>query len=82
MIQGSYIRLDIWPLGRVERRKTPVKVGTQVERSHVVTIRKTSRDPKTDKVVYETVESIDVYEATDSEVKEAVLRGLNTAAKK
>lgn len=81
MIQGSYIRLDIWPLGRVERRKT-VKVGTQVERSHVVSIRKTSRDAKTDKVVYETVESIDVYEATDAEVKEAVLRGLNTAAKK
>jgi hypothetical protein len=65
-----------------ERRKHTVRLGKPDAKKHIVIIKTAERDPKTGKIVYGTVESIDVYESNDAEVKEAVVRGLNSAVKK
>jgi len=51
------------------------------DNKHIVSIKRASRDTKTGKIVYETVESIDVFESNDDEVKNAVLSGLKSATK-
>jgi hypothetical protein len=76
-----------------ERRKIKVRLAKPDDKKHIVIIKQAYRDskekdkdgkpnPSFGKMVYETVDSIDVFESNDAEVKEAVLRGLAAAAKK
>jgi hypothetical protein len=65
-----------------ERRKNRVRLAKPDDNKIAVTIRTVTRDTKTGKFKYETVETYDVFEATPAEVKEAVIRGLNAAVKK
>jgi len=58
-----------------------VRIGKDDAKKHIVKIVTSQRD-KDGKIKYETVETWDVHDATDNEVKEAVLRGLTTAQKK
>lgn len=48
----------------------------------IVSIKQASRDPKTEKITYKTVESFDVYEAKPEEVRKVVVDALNSASKK
>lgn len=59
-----------------------MRLGRDDAKKHIVTIKTSQRDQKTGKIVYDTVESFDVHESNDAEVKEAVLRGLTAAAAK
>lgn len=73
-----------------------MRIGQQSDDKIVVIIKTAARDMREkvekdgklvtnkqfEKIVYETVESIDVYDAKPAEVKEAVLRGLSAAAGK
>jgi hypothetical protein len=89
MIAGRYTRIDFRVFHK-EKRKTKVKIGTpqsetkfKVEKIVVqVKTAGTGIEGKMKgKTVYQTFNSIDVIEATPSEVYAAILRGLEMAAK-
>jgi len=59
-----------------------IKVKERDNRETIVENGKTVKNEHFGKYVYETVDTIEVFEATGAEVKEAVLRGIAAAAKK
>lgn len=63
-------------------RRTAVRLGKTDDNKVIVTIKVASRDPKTDKITYKTVESFDVYEAKPEEVRRVVVDSLSAASKK
>lgn len=64
-----------------EGRKN-VRIGKPEDDRVIVTLKKATRDPKTEKIKYETLESFDVYDATPAEVKSVVVNALQKAATK
>jgi hypothetical protein len=77
------------------KENNSVRIGAQSDEKIVVVIKTAARDlrekvedkngklvtnKRFDKIAYETVESIDVFDAKPAEVKEAVIRGLSAAA--
>jgi hypothetical protein len=66
----------------IRERSKQVRLGKDEAKKHIIKIITSQRDPKTEKIVYDTIESFDVFDATDAEVKEAVVRGISGAAKK
>jgi hypothetical protein len=82
MQHGDYERLDFRRIRFVrERSYDKMRLARPDAKKHVVTIKTATRDEKTGKMTYVTVESIDVFESNDNEVKNAVMAGLNNAAK-
>lgn len=75
-----YIYRTLW-FCRGERRKA-VRLAKPDDNKIIVTIKQASRDPKTEKITYKTVESFDVYEAKPDEVKKVVVDALQSASKK
>jgi hypothetical protein len=85
--------LQLWWLQ--EGRKKPVRLA-QESKSVQLTIKtkqrdtrekvtengKTTDNPRYNKFYYETFETVEIFDATPAEVKEAVIRGISAAAKK
>lgn len=63
-------------------RRTIVRLAKPDDNKIIVSIKQASRDPKTEKITYKTVESFDVYEAKPEEVRKVVVDALNSASKK
>lgn len=63
-------------------RRTQVRLAKPDDNKVIVSIKSASRDPKTEKIKYETLESFDVYEAKPEEVRKVVVDALNSASKK
>jgi hypothetical protein len=92
MIQGRYTRIDFRESQKLKERIQEMIIGKKDEQKIVVTIKTAQRDnrEKVDgeknkqfgKIVYETVESIDVYDAKPEDVVTAVNMGLESAAEK
>jgi hypothetical protein len=85
--------LEGWKSKSQKRRKEDMRVGRIDEQRVIVSIKlarrarigekKSNGKPyKADQMIYETVDSIDVFEATGEQVLEAVNNGLKIAASK
>jgi hypothetical protein len=90
MIPGRYTRID-FRAPKTQRRMENMKVGNLDDNKIIVTVKEASRDMREkvdgkvnkmfDKIVYKTVDSLDVREATGPEVFAAVKAGLEAAAR-
>lgn len=77
MVGSRYERLNF---RRIRGKK--MKLGKPDDDKIIVSIKTAQRDAKTHKMVYETVQTLTVYEADQDEVIEAITVGLEAAAKK
>ena len=59
-----------------------MKLGKPDDDKILISIKTAARDQKTGKMVYETVETITIYESDADEVSEVVTAALQTAEKK
>ena len=75
---GSVVTVAFLNIGKKEKRK--VKIGKDEQNSVQVKIVSSTRG-KDGKQVYETYETVKVYEASAEQVHKAVMSGLETAAK-
>lgn len=63
-------------------RRTAVRIGKPEDDRIIITLKKSTRDPKTEKITYKTLESFDVFDATPQEVKAVVVSALQKASTK
>jgi hypothetical protein len=78
---GKYERRDYRPIRFVrERSYKKMRLAKPDDNKHIVIVKKASRDEKTGKIKYVTVESFDVFESNDKEVTTAVVAGLQRAS--
>lgn len=83
MQSGSYVRRDYKPIRFVrERSYEKMRLAKPDANKHIVIVKRASRDEKTGKMIYETVESFDVFESNDKEIQTAVIDGLTRASQK
>jgi len=83
MQSGSYTRRDYKPIRFTrERSYKLMRLAKPDDNKHIVVVKRARRDEKTGKIVYETVESLDVFESNDKEILAAVTDGLNRASAK
>lgn len=84
MIHGRYTRIDFRIIPK-ERRNTNVKIGTRDENKIIVIVKKAFRGTEgkqKGKIVYETIDSIDVFEASPDEVLKVISGSLHAASAK
>lgn len=93
MLLPSYQRRDYFKLRLPRKEKRSMRVGKQDEQRVIVTVKSARRAKagekkangkpyKPNQMIYETFDSLDVYEASGEEVIRAVVNGLTTAARK
>jgi hypothetical protein len=92
MLIPSYIRRDYFRLRLPKKEKRDMRVGKQEETRIIVTVKSARRARpgekngqgkpfKANAMIYETFDSIDVFEASGEEVLKAVSNGLQNAAR-
>lgn len=59
-----------------------MKIGKPSDEKVILTIKKSARDAKTGKIVYETHKSIDIHETTADEVESVINNALRAATSK
>jgi hypothetical protein len=92
MLIPSYIRRDYFRLRLPKKEKRDMRLGKQDEQRIIVTVKSARRARpgeknekgkllKANSMIYETFDSLDVYEAGAEEVMKAVTNGLANAAR-